>query len=79
MDTWKKFLHNLKNYKDVVDIGLVGKYTELPDAYKSINEAFIHAGAKNECKVEIHYIPSETLTPDNIFEKLDKLHSVTEL
>ena len=66
----------LKNPTSEVKIGLVGKYVELPDAYKSIAESFIHAGAKNECKVRVEYIPSETLTPENAVEKLKGLHGV---
>jgi len=54
----------------------VGKYVELPDAYKSISEAFIHAGATNECKVHVKYIPSESLTKDNSVEKLKGLDGV---
>src|ERR1017187_402896 len=76
MKSWKEFLYKLKNYSNTVDIGLVGKYTELPDAYKSINEAFIHAGTRNDCKVNVHYIPSESLTKDNIKEKLGGLDGV---
>jgi CTP synthase len=56
-----------------VNIGLIGKYVELQDAYKSILESFIHAGAMNECKVQVHYIHSEFLTPENIAEKLTGL------
>lgn len=63
---WKKFLSHLKNPKKQVRIGLIGKYNELPDAYKSIHEAFIHAGAANECKVEVIPIHSEDL--DNMAE-----------
>jgi CTP synthase len=76
MENWKEFLFKLKNYTDTVEIGLVGKYTELPDAYKSIHEAFIHAGTKNDCKVNVHYIPSESLTKDNIKEKLGGLDGI---
>ncbi|MFI3278730.1 MAG: CTP synthase, partial [Rikenellaceae bacterium] len=53
-----------------IEIALVGKYTELPDAYKSISESFIHAGATNYCKVKLTYINSERLTSENIDEKL---------
>ena len=63
LENWKDFLGRLKNPTSEVKIGLVGKYVELPDAYKSISESFIHAGAKNECKVHVEYIPSEQLTP----------------
>jgi len=58
---WKSFLGKLKNYTEEVDIGLVGKYVNLQDAYKSILEAFIHAGAMNECKVNVHFVSSEAL------------------
>lgn len=76
MDSWKDFLGRLKNPTSEVKIGLVGKYVELPDAYKSISEAFIHAGAKNECKVRLEYIPSESLYPENVKEKLGHLQGV---
>ncbi|WP_214070224.1 CTP synthase [Mucilaginibacter sp. dw_454] len=76
LDSWKDFLGRLKNPTSEVKIGLVGKYVELPDAYKSIIESFIHAGAKNECKVHVTYIPSETLTTGNAIEKLQGLHGV---
>lgn len=58
---WKNFLGKLKNSTGRVRIGLVGKYNELPDAYKSIYEAFVHAGAVNECKVEVVPVHSEQL------------------
>lgn len=61
LKAWKRFLGRLKNPTHEVKIGLVGKYNELQDAYKSIYEAFIHAGAVNECKVEVIPIHSETL------------------
>ncbi len=61
LESWKEFLGRLKNPTEVVRIALVGKYVELKDAYKSINEAFIHAGATAETKVEIDYIKSEEL------------------
>lgn len=76
LENWKAFLYRLKNYSHTVNVGLVGKYTELPDAYKSIHEAFIHAGAMNNCKVNIHYIPSESLTVANAIEKLQGLDAV---
>jgi CTP synthase len=76
LESWKDFLGRLKNPTSEVRIGVVGKYVELPDAYKSIAEAFIHAGAKNECKVKVEYIHSEQLTPGNAIEKLRGLHGV---
>ncbi|WP_113661335.1 CTP synthase [Pedobacter nanyangensis] len=76
MESWKDFLGRLKNPTSEVRIGLVGKYVELPDAYKSITEAFIHAGAKNECKVRVEYIPSESIYAENVKEKLGHLDGV---
>jgi CTP synthase len=76
MESWKDFLGRLKNPTSEVKLGLVGKYVELPDAYKSITEAFIHAGAKNECKVRVEYIPSESIYADNVKEKLGHLDGV---
>ncbi len=65
LDVWKAFLGRLKNPGDTVRIGLVGKYVELRDAYKSIAESFIHAGATNECKVQLEWIQSETLVDEH--------------
>lgn len=65
LDAWKGFLNGLKNPTSEVRIGLVGKYVELHDAYKSIAESFIHAGSKNECKVHIDWIQSENLADDS--------------
>ena len=76
MESWKDFLGHLKNPTSEVKIGLVGKYVELPDAYKSITEAFIHAGAKNECKVRVEFIPSESIYAENVKEKLGHLNGV---
>jgi len=66
LDAWKVFLGKLKNPTSEITVALVGKYVELPDAYKSITEAFIHAGAMNECKVHIRWISSESLLKDNM-------------
>ena len=70
---WKAFLEKLKYPKSKVTIGLIGKYIELQDAYKSILESFVHAGAMNECKVEVLDVHSETINVDNVAEKLSKL------
>ncbi len=67
---WREFVTKVKNPTRNIEIALVGKYTELPDAYKSITESFIHAGATNECKVKLTYINSEKLTSENIAETL---------
>ena len=74
--TWEKFLFKLKNPKKEVSIGLVGKYVELKDAYKSINESFIHAGAMNEAKVNVRSIHSETINEKNVAEKLAGLDGI---
>jgi CTP synthase len=76
IDTWKDFLGKLKNTTHEVQIGLVGKYVELPDAYKSIAEAFVHSGAENECKVKIKWIQSEHLTAETIPSVLGNLDGV---
>ncbi|MFI1743791.1 CTP synthase [Thalassobellus sediminis] len=73
---WNKFVHRYKNPKTEVTIGLIGKYVELQDSYKSILEAFIHAGAENEVKVNIESIHSEYLNDDNIKLKLGHLDGV---
>jgi len=70
---WRSFLDKLNHPKTRVNIGLIGKYIELQDAYKSILEAFVHAGAANQCKVQVVNIHSEHLTEDNISEKLKDL------
>ncbi len=70
---WKEFLDKLKYPKSKVTIGLIGKYIELQDAYKSILEAFVHAGAMNECKVQIVNVHSEFISEENVAEKLGSL------
>jgi len=76
MEEWKGFLDRFKNPTENIKIGLVGKYVELKDAYKSIIESFIHAGAANKCKVSIEWIHSESLQIDNSAEKLQGLDGV---
>ena len=73
---WKEFLNKLRYPKSKVIVGLIGKYVELQDAYKSILEGLIHAGAMNECKVEVRNIHSEYLTPENAGEKLLNLDAI---
>ncbi|MGE4017705.1 MAG: CTP synthase [Cyclobacteriaceae bacterium] len=75
LEQWKGFLGKLKNPVDEVTIGLVGKYVSLPDAYKSIAEAFIHAGAQNDCKVNLRWISSEDITKESL-SLLQGLHGV---
>jgi CTP synthase len=76
LEPWKNFLKRLKNPKHKVKIGLVGKYVELPDAYKSIIEAIKHAGAVNECEVEVKYIHSENIDESNVAEELKDLKGI---
>ena len=76
LTAWKEFLGRLKNPAHEVKIGLVGKYNELPDAYKSIYESFIHAGAVNECKVKVVPIHSELLEVSDVGSKISGLDGV---
>ncbi len=73
LDKWKGFLDKLKYPKSKITIGLIGKYVELQDAYKSILESFIHAGAMNEVKVNIVNVHSEFITAENVADKLELL------
>jgi len=73
LEKWKGFLDKLKYPKSKVSIGLIGKYIELQDAYKSILESFIHAGAMNEVKVHVVNVHSEFITKENVAEKLEGL------
>ncbi|WP_044514680.1 CTP synthase [Hymenobacter sp. DG25B] len=76
LEAWKDFLGRLKNPTEEVTIALVGKYVELPDAYKSINESFVHAGAQNECKVTVRSIQSENINADNVAQLLHGVDGV---
>lgn len=76
LDLWKAFLGKLKNPTSEISIALIGKYVELPDAYKSITEAFIHAGAQNECKVHVHCLSSEDITDANVADKLKHMSGI---
>ncbi|MDR2894302.1 MAG: CTP synthase, partial [Alistipes sp.] len=70
---WRDFVGKVKNPSKTVEIALVGKYTELPDAYKSISESFIHAGAANNVRVHLNYINAEKLTAENIDAELSPM------
>lgn len=76
LEHWKEFLGKLKNPTMEVDVALIGKYVSLPDAYKSINESFIHAGTSLECKVNLHLVSSEELNEGNISKKLEFMDGV---
>jgi CTP synthase len=73
---WNSFLKKHKNPKSEVKIGLIGKYVELQDSYKSILESFIHAGAENEVKVKVVSVHSEHLDGTNVAEKFKGLHGI---
>jgi CTP synthase len=76
LTSWNNFVTKLKNPKGDVVIGLIGKYVELQDSYKSILEAFIHAGASNEVKVKVVSIHSEFLNAENVTSKIAHLDGV---
>ena len=76
LSSWEQFVEKVKHPASEVKIALVGKYTELPDAYKSICESFIHAGAANNCKVRLSYVNSEHITAENVAEHLGDMAGV---
>ncbi len=76
LDRWNQFLDRHKNPKAEVHIGLIGKYVELQDSYKSILEAFIHAGAENEVSVNVEYIHSEFINENTIHNKISHLDGI---
>lgn len=76
LSKWKEFLNILYTTKNQIDIALVGKYVELKDSYKSIAEAFIHAGVENNHKVNIHWIHSERITKENVQALLGKVKGI---
>ncbi len=73
---WKEFLKRFKNPFSEINIGLVGKYVELRDAYKSISESFIHAGTENDCKVNVRMIHSEEIEELGIVNQFDGLDGI---
>jgi len=76
LSKWNEFVWRFKNPKETVKIGLVGKYVELKDSYKSITEAFIHAGAMNEAQVQVEWIHSESLTTEYCADQLRDLSAI---
>ncbi|MDP4274352.1 MAG: CTP synthase [Bacteroidota bacterium] len=76
LKAWRQFVTKVKNPKSEVKIALVGKYVELPDAYKSIAESFIHAGAENDCKVNVVRIQSEKINRENYQEILKEFKGI---
>lgn len=76
LESWKAFVDKLKSPTSTVNIGLVGKYVELKDAYKSIAEAFIHSGASNECDVKVKWIKAEKLADKKNIKELEGLDGI---
>jgi len=76
LDNWIGFVEAVCNPSQSIEIALVGKYVEHHDSYKSIVEAFIHAGAVNDCKVKVRWVQSDILTYENVSEKLKNVTGV---
>ncbi|MAO02206.1 MAG: CTP synthetase [Flavobacteriales bacterium] len=76
LEKWTNFLSCLKNPSNKISIAVIGKYVELPDAYKSISEAIIHAGAKNKCEVKVKWIHAEKINTKNINKELKNISGV---
>ena len=76
MTKWTAFVDKLENAKEQVRIGIVGKYVQLPDAYKSIIESLIHASAYNDRKLKLELILSDKLSEENVESKLSKLDGI---
>ena len=76
LDGLREFLEKLKNPPKTVEIALVGKYVALQDAYKSIEEAFVHAGAANGCKVHVHRVLSDDISPENVEAHLEGMSGI---
>jgi CTP synthase len=76
MQPWRDFLDKKKNAKDTVRIGLVGKYVELPDAYKSINESLLQAATYNDRKLDLQFVLSDKLTAENVEKTLSSFDGI---
>ncbi|MBI4457025.1 MAG: CTP synthase [Acidobacteria bacterium] len=70
LDPWRQLVHKIYHPQETVKIGVVGKYVEYEDSYKSLNEALAHGGLANDVKVEVHWIEAEGLMPDTVPQKL---------
>ncbi|AOS79733.1 MULTISPECIES: CTP synthase [Hydrogenophaga] len=73
---WDDLVHAVENPQATVQIAMVGKYVDLSDSYKSLNEALRHAGLKNQAKVAIDYVDSETITPANVAQVLGRFDAI---
>ena len=76
LEKWKQFINRLKNPKKEITVGLIGKYIELPDSYKSIMESLVHAGSVNQCKVNIKSIHSEKITEENVADTFKEVQGI---
>ncbi|MGL1862280.1 MAG: CTP synthase [Pseudodesulfovibrio sp.] len=76
LEPWETLVHTLQNPKGSVKIGIIGKYVDLTEAYKSLHEALVHGGVANEVQVELEYVNSEKITPKNIDKKLKGLDGI---
>lgn len=76
LDGWQKMVQNLKHPQNSMTIGIVGKYVDLKESYKSLNEAIVHGGIANQTKVEMLYIDSETLNSSNVQQYLGNVHGI---
>lgn len=76
LEKWKQFINNFKNPKKEITVGLIGKYVELPDSYKSIIESMVHAGSMNQCKVNIKSIHSERINNDSVADCLKGMQGI---
>lgn len=77
LSDWDKVIDGLFNAQGEIVVAMVGKYVELPDAYKSVNEALLHAGIHNKTRVKIHYIDAEKLeTQDTLMDELKACHAI---
>jgi len=73
---WKKIVLSANKVKRNINVGIVGKYTDLPDAYKSLNEALVHGGLINNVGINIHWINSENLNDKSIKNKFENIHGI---
>lgn len=76
LDNWEVFVEKFKNPEFAVSIAIVGKYTDLTDSYKSLNEALYHAGVPNNCRVNLIFVDSETITESNCGKQLEKADGI---
>jgi CTP synthase len=76
LETWEKLVHSLKNPKDRVEIGIIGKYVNLVESYKSLHEALVHGGTAHEVKVSFNYIDAEAVERDGPEALLSHLHGI---